>query len=149
MPNSNECTSREAAIVAAKAADSKKASDIIVQDVSELVGVTDYFVIVTANNVSQVDAVIDAVEETLRKDCGMRPAHREVSSDGSWSLLDFGSLVVHVFKPDTRDYYRLEALWNDAPLIDLAVEAGLDNLEYSDRISKMIEHAHNLCSVEH
>ena len=56
-----------------------------------------------------------------------------MSADGSWSLLDYGNIVVHVFMPETREYYRLEALWNDAPVIDLAAEAGLENLQYSDR----------------
>lgn len=133
--------SRQAAITAAKAADSKKASDIMVQDVHDLIGVTDYFVIVTAANNNQVKAIIDEVEDKLREECGLKPDHREVSSDGSWSLLDYGSIVVHVFQPETREFYRLETLWNDAPVLDLSAEAGLHDLEYSDRIRKMIESA--------
>lgn len=133
--------SREAAIIAAKAADEKKASDIMVQEVGALIGVTDYFVIVTAQNNRQVDAIIDQIEEDLRVKGHMKPLHREVSPDGSWSLLDYGHLVVHVFQPETRDYYRLESLWNEAPIIDLAAEEGFENLEYSDRIAKLIERA--------
>lgn len=132
-------TSRQAALIAARAADEKKATDIMVQEVADLIGVTDYFVIVTARNNHQVDAIIDAIEEDLRQKASMKPLAREVSKDGSWSLLDFGSVVVHVFQPDTRDYYRLEQLWNDAPVIDLAAEEGFDNLEYSERIAKLIE----------
>ena len=67
-----------------------------------------------------------------------QPLHREGTQDGTWSLLDYGSFVVHVFQPETREYYRLEALWNDAPVIDLAAEAGLTDIEYSDRIAKML-----------
>lgn len=133
------CSPREAALAAAQAADSKKATDIMVQEVAALIGVTDYFVIATAGSKPQVDAIIDEVEERLREQCSMRPAHREVSADGSWSLLDYGSIVVHVFQPDTREHYRLEALWNDAPVIDLASEAGLRDLEYSERIAELIE----------
>lgn len=129
---------RECAIIAAQAADEKKATDIMVQEVRELIGVTDYFVIVTAANNRQVDAIIDEIEDKLREDADIKPTHREVSPDGSWSLLDYGNIVVHVFMPETREYYRLEALWNDAPTIDLAMEAGLENLEYSERIAKLL-----------
>ena len=133
--------SRKCAIIAAQAADEKKAADIMVQEVRELIGVTDYFVIATAANSRQVDAIIDEIEDKLREDAGIKPTHREVSPDGSWSLLDYGNIVVHVFMPETREYYRLEALWNDAPTIDLAAEAGLTDLEYSDRIAKLLSQA--------
>lgn len=131
--------SRECALIAARAADSKKATDIMVQEVRELIGVTDYFVIATAANNRQVDAIIDEIEEQCRVKGHMKPVHREISKDGTWSLLDYGSFVVHVFQPETRDYYRLEQLWNDAPIVDLAAEEGFDNLEYSERIAELLE----------
>lgn len=118
--------------------DEKKATDIMVQEVRDLIGVTDYFVIATAANSRQVDAIIDEIEDKLREEASIKPTHREMSADGSWSLLDYGNIVVHVFMPETREYYRLEALWNDAPVIDLAAEAGLENLQYSDRIAKLL-----------
>lgn len=130
--------SRECALIAARAADDKKATDIMVQEVRELIGVTDYFVIVTAANSRQVEAIIDEIEDKLREEAQIKPLHREVSADGSWSLLDYGNIVAHVFQPETREYYRLEALWNDAPLVDLAAEAGLVDIQYSDRIAKML-----------
>lgn len=129
---------RECAIIAAQAADEKKATDIMVQEVRELIGVTDYFVIVTAANNRQVDAIIDEIEDQLRERGGVKPLHREVSADGSWSLLDYGAVVIHVFQPETREYYRLETLWNDAPVLDLAAEAGLTDLQYSDRIARLL-----------
>ena len=131
-------SSREMAIIAAKAADEKKATDILVQEVAELIGVTEYFVIVTASNNRQVNAIIEAIEENVRKQAGIHPLHREETRDGSWELLDYGSVVVHVFQPETREYYRLEALWNDAPVIDLAAEAGLTDIQYSERIAQML-----------
>lgn len=140
MAETQQATSREAALIAAHAADEKKATDIMVQEVRELIGVTDYFVIVTAANPRQVDAIIDQIEDDLREKASMKPLEREMSKDGSWSLLDYGSIVIHVFQPDTRDYYRLEQLWNDAPIIDLAAE-GFENLEYSDRIAKLLASA--------
>ena len=130
--------SRKCAIIAAQAADEKKATDIMVQEVRELIGVTDYFVIATAANSRQVDAIIDEIEDELREKAGIKPSHWEVSPDGSWSLLDYGNIVVHVFMPETREYYRLEALWTDAPTVDLVAEAGLSDLTYSDRIAKML-----------
>ncbi len=131
--------SRKCAIIAAQAADEKKATDIMVQEVRELIGVTDYFVIATAANNRQVDAIIDEIEEPIASNAlYVASLHREGSADGLWSLLDYGNIVVHVFMPETREYYRLEALWNDAPTVDLAAEAGLSDLTYSDRIAKML-----------
>lgn len=133
-----EKTTRECALIAAIAADEKKATDIMVQEVGELISVTEYFVIATASNNRQVAAIIDEIEEKLREQAHIKPVHREGTQDGTWSLLDYGSFVVHVFQPETREYYRLEALWNDAPVIDLAAEAGLTDIEYSDRIAKLL-----------
>ena len=134
-----EKTSRECALIAACAADEKKATDIMVQEVRDLIGVTDYFVIATASKQPSGGG-----HHRRDRGCGAHegadrtPLHREGTQDGTWSLLDYGSFVVHVFQPETREYYRLEALWNDAPVIDLAAEAGLTDIEYSDRIAKML-----------
>ncbi len=135
---SSGITSRECALIAARAANAKKATDIMVQEVRNLIGVTDYFVIATAANNRQVDAVVEEIEEQLRNQAQVKPLHREGTEDGTWSLLDYGAFVVHIFQPQTRDYYRLEDLWNDAPVVDLEAEAGLSDLEYSERIAKMI-----------
>ena len=119
------------AIIAATAADSKKASDIVVQELTELSSVCDYFVIVTAKNNLQVAAVISEIEDQLRTEGGIKPIGREGEREGSWALLDYGCIVIHVFQEEARDYYRLESLWNNAPVLDLEKEAGLSNLEYS------------------
>ena len=140
--------SRKCAIVAAQAADEKKATDIMVQEVRDLIGVTDYFVIVTATSNRQVHAIIDAVEEAERLQAKITPLHREETRDGSWELLDYGSVVVHVFQPETREYYRLEALWNDAPVMDLAKEAGIDDAVYSDRIAAMLKPVDDVAELE-
>lgn len=136
--NAAELTPRDYAIIAARAADEKKATDIVVQNVGDIISVTEYFVIVTAANNRQVNAIIDAIEEAERKEAGIKPLHREETRDGSWELLDYGSVVVHVFQPETREYYRLEALWNDAPVMDLAKEAGIEDAVYSDRIAALL-----------
>ncbi len=139
VKQTSSTTPREYALIAARAADEKKATDIMVQEVGDLIGVTDYFVIATASNNRQVEAIIDEIEDALREQAQVKPLHREGTQDGTWSLLDYGAIVVHVFQPETREYYRLEARWNDAPVIDLAKEAGLTELEYSDRIAKMLK----------
>lgn len=132
-----EAGARDCALIAARAANDKKATDIVVQEVRELINVTDYFVIVTAANNRQVDAVTDEIEEKLRLQGHVKPFSREGTRDGTWVLLDYGNIVVHVFQPETRDYYRLETLWNDAPVIDLEAE-GLEDLEYSERIATLL-----------
>ena len=138
MAQTADVTPRELAIIAARAADDKKATDILVQEVGAIVDMTEYFVIATASNNRQVNAIVEAIDEAIKKESGLNPLHREETRDGSWELLDYGSIVVHVFQPETREYYRLEALWNDAPVMDLAKEAGIEGVEYSDRIAKML-----------
>lgn len=140
MTKLKEAPARELAIIAAQSADEKKATDIMVQEVTELIGLTDYFVIATASNDRQVAAIVDAIEDDLLKKGNAKPLHRE-DSDTKWMLLDYGTIVVHVFQPEAREHYRLEDLWNDAPVMDLAAEAGLVDVEYSERIAKLLADA--------
>lgn len=107
-------SSKEWAILAAEAASDKKATDIVAIDVAELLVVTDYFVICTGKTNIQVKAIADAVEDKLRIEGGIKPIGREGLDEARWVLLDFADLVVHVFQPDERDFYRLEKLWSDA-----------------------------------
>lgn len=141
-------TGRAQALLAASAADEKKATDIIVQDVTELHSMTDFFVIATAANNRQVEAIIEEIEKKLREEAHIKPLHREGIEEGTWALLDYGDVIVHVFQPEARDYYRLEQLWNDAPIIDLK-EAGITNVTYSERIEKLLQQtAHEETSAE-
>ena len=130
--------SRKLALIAAQAADSKKALDIIVQDVRKALIITDYFVIVTGANHRQVDAIVEEIEKALRIEAGVKPMGREGMDEMTWVLLDYGDMVVHVFQPEIREYYRLEALWNDVPMLDLK-EAGIENPEYSERIARLVK----------
>mgnify|MGYP001413416582 CR=1 FL=1 len=127
---------RECALLAAQVADDKKATDIMVQEVGKLTSTTEFFVIATAANNRQVDAIVDAIGKEEREKAGITPLSREGLEAGTWALIDYGSFVVHVFQPEARDYYRLESLWNDAPIIDLKAE-GITDVVYSDRIAKM------------
>lgn len=105
--------------MAARAASDKKAEDIIVIDVAELLVVTDFFVICTGRNDQQVRAIADEIEDQLREHANIKPIGREGVQEGKWVLLDYVDMVIHVFQPEERDFYRLEKLWSDAPRIAL------------------------------
>jgi ribosome-associated protein len=107
---------------AAKAADEKLGTDIIGLDVSSTLYITDAFLIVSADNERQIGAVIDAVEEAVQRTHDRSPLRRE-GRGGDWVLLDFGDIVVHVFSAEQREYYALERLWKDVPVIDLQLPA--------------------------
>jgi ribosome-associated protein len=109
--------SRDVAIAAARAASAKQAEDIVILDVSEIIVITDHFVICTAGSHRQIRTVIDSVEEVLRG-LGVKPVRREGESEAGWWLLDYVDVVVHVFGPEEREYYDLERLWSDAPRVD-------------------------------
>lgn len=104
---------------AAEAADDKQAADIVVLDLTELSDVCDYFVIASGSNTRQVDAIVDEVEEKVALACGEHPFSIEGRDERSWILMDYGSVIVHVFAPEAREYYRLEKLWGDAPTLSL------------------------------
>ncbi|MFF0493493.1 ribosome silencing factor [Nocardia sp. NPDC004068] len=102
--------------IAARAADDKLASDVVVLDVSEQLVITDCFVIASAPNERQVNAIVDSVEEKLRE-AGHKPVRREGTREGRWVLLDYVEVVVHIQHSDERNFYALERLWKDCPQI--------------------------------
>ena len=103
---------------AAEAASSKKAERIVILDVSELLVITDHFLICSGNNERQVRTIADEIEKRLQQDRGAKPFRREGQREGRWILLDYVDFVVHVFGLEERDYYDLERLWGDAPVIE-------------------------------
>ncbi|CUU53897.1 ribosome-associated protein [Parafrankia irregularis] len=116
----------ELALAAAQTAADKIGQDILVLDVSERLAITDCFVIASADNERQVKAIVDEIEEKLRA-LGAKPLRREGERDGRWVLLDFADIVVHVQRAEEREYYGLERLWKDCPVIpftDAAVGVG-------------------------
>lgn len=112
---------RELATAAALAAADKLATDVVALDVSDQLVITDVFVLASAPNDRQVRAIVDSVEERLHA-LSVKPVRREGEREGRWVLLDFGDVVVHVQHADERQYYALERLWRDCPLIDLPSE---------------------------
>jgi ribosome-associated protein len=105
------------AIAAAQAASSKKAYDVLVLDMREVFILTDYFVICGGNTDRQVGSIQEAVEERLAA-MGVKPARREGEHHRRWVLLDCLDIVVHIFRKEEREYYEIERLWKDAPLVD-------------------------------
>jgi ribosome-associated protein len=100
--------------IAAIASD-RKAIDIRVVDLRELVGYTDYFVICSGNTERQTKAIHDAIYRQL-KDDGLLPRRVEGDRDARWILMDYLDCVVHIFTPEARSFYRLDNLWGDAPV---------------------------------
>jgi ribosome-associated protein len=104
---------------AASAIVDKKGEDILLLDVSELVVVTDIFVIATGTSTRHVKTLVQEVEHQLKTGGDRRVIRREGEDFGKWVLLDYGDVVIHVFDRETRDYYELERLWADAPLTEI------------------------------
>ena len=96
----------------------EKANDIKVLKVEDLTVLTDYFVIGTGQSATQVKALADEVEYQLEQ-AGVRPQHREGMDARNWILLDYGTVIVHVFYPETRNFYDLEHLWADATPVEI------------------------------
>ncbi len=109
------------ATIAARAAAAKLAQDVVVIDVSGQLVITDCFVIASASNDRQVGAIVDEVEEKMRL-AGHKPARREGTREGRWVLLDYVDIVVHIQHQDERNFYALDRLWRDCPLIQVDLD---------------------------
>jgi ribosome-associated protein len=96
-------------------AEEKKAADIVQLDLRGVLGYTDYFVVCSGNTERQTKAIHDGIYEGLKHEHGILPGRVEGVSEAKWILLDYLDVVVHVFTPETRNYYRLEQLWGEAP----------------------------------
>ncbi len=101
---------------AARAALDKKALDLIVLDVRRISGVADYFLVCSGRSTTHIQTIADAIRDELKVE-GVRPRHTEGVPESGWILLDYGTILVHVFLEDTRAYYALERLWGDAPAL--------------------------------
>ena len=112
-------TPKELAIMAAKALAEKKGKEIQVLEIADLTTLADYFVIATGSSNTQINALIDNVEKVLTEQAGEEPLHREGYRGGTWVLLDYGCVAIHVFNAEAREFYDLERLWRDGKSIDL------------------------------
>lgn len=109
--------SRDVAIAAARAAASKQGEAIVILDVHDLIAITDYFVIASGTSERQVTTIAEEISKEL-KGRKLKSLRREGDAGARWVLLDFGDVVVHVFHDEEREFYRLENLWRDAPLVE-------------------------------
>ena len=110
--------SREMAEIAVKALDGKKGKEIKLIRIDKITTLAEYFVICTGTSNTQINALCDAVEKELTEK-GEEPLHREGYRGGTWVLLDYGCIAVHVFNHEAREFYGLERLWRDGKPLDL------------------------------
>ncbi|MCP0886724.1 ribosome silencing factor [Ligilactobacillus sp. WILCCON 0076] len=105
--------------VVVNAADSKRAEEIVALDMQKISLLADYFVIMQADSSRQVKAIADEIDAEMNKE-GVTAKNIEGKHNSDWILLDFGDVVVHVFKTETRQFYNLEKLWANAPMVDVS-----------------------------
>jgi ribosome-associated protein len=109
--------SKKLALLCRELADNKKAEDLVVLDVRKLSSVTDYFVIVSGTSEPHLRAIVNEITDTLRADHGVRPRSMDGTVHGTWVVLDFFDVIVHIMRADARERYDLEGLWGDAPVV--------------------------------
>jgi ribosome-associated protein len=114
-------TPEEIALAIAEYANDRKALDVVQLDLRELISYTDYFVICTGRSDRQAKAIHDAIHLGMKNDHGILPGRVEGVTEGNWILMDYLDVIVHVFTPETREYYRLEELWGEAPAAELSL----------------------------
>ena len=117
--NIDMLTSREIAAIAAKALDDKKAKDVKVLKTEAQTVLADYFVICNGTSSTHIKALVDEVDKKL-SEAGEPPVRREGLRSDIWVLMDFGSVIVHVFTDEARKFYNLERLWSDSEVVDLS-----------------------------
>ncbi len=121
MANLVEDPIYQMALSAARAAEEKKGGDIVLLHVSQVSTLADYFLLITGYSVPQIRAIVRAIEEQLWKEWQQTPRRIEGQESGSWVLMDYADLIVHVLMQEERDYYDLESFWSQAPRLDLPI----------------------------
>ncbi|MEM0981489.1 MAG: ribosome silencing factor [Cyanobacteria bacterium P01_H01_bin.58] len=113
---------RDLALTAARAADERKGGDIRVLKVTDVSYLADYFVVITGFSSVQVRAIARTIEEAIEAELNREPLRTEGQLEGSWVLQDYGDVIVHIFMPEAREYYNLEAFWGHAEVITFSAE---------------------------
>ncbi len=113
-------SAKELALLAARALADKKAKEIQALEIGDLTTLAEYFVIATGSSNTQINALVDNVEKVLHEEAGEEALHREGYRGGTWVLLDYGCIAVHVFSSEAREYYGLERLWRDGKPLDIS-----------------------------
>jgi ribosome-associated protein len=105
-------------------AQEKLARDLVILDMRPVCTYTDFFVVCTGQNARQTKAIFDEVRETMKRDERAIPRSVEGEREATWIIVDYLDVVLHIFTPEARDYYRLEELWGDVPAVELEAAAG-------------------------
>ena len=113
-------STKQLALICAEAADDRKAADIVLLKVAEVSYLTDYFVLATGFSRTQVRAIADSINDKVEQELGKRPIRVDGKTDASWIVLDYGDAIVHVFMPEEREFYSLEAFWGHAERIEFS-----------------------------
>ena len=113
-------TAKELALLAARALADKKAKEIQALEIGDLTTLAEYFVIATGSSNTQINALVDNVEKVLHEEASEEALHREGYRGGTWVLLDYGCIAVHVFSSEAREFYGLERLWRDGKPLDIS-----------------------------
>jgi ribosome-associated protein len=119
----NQAQSEQLARQLAAIADAKKAEDIVVLDMRELVAYTDFLAICTARSERQARAIVDEVRVRVKRESGLLPGGVDAGGDAGWTIFDYLDCVLHVFTPEARERYGLEDLWREAPRLELDLDA--------------------------
>jgi ribosome-associated protein len=119
----SQAQSEQLARQLAEIADSKKAEDIVVLDMRQLVAYTDFLVICTARSERQARAIVDEVRVRVKRESGLLPGGVDGGGDAGWTIFDYLDVVLHVFTPEARERYALEDLWRDASRLELELDA--------------------------
>ncbi|MFZ5918605.1 MAG: ribosome silencing factor [Chloroflexota bacterium] len=113
----NTVDSQELAHLALDAIAEKMGLNTVILDIRPVSLLGDYFVICSGESDRQIQAIVDEIRFQVKKQLGIIPLRIEGTSASGWMLMDYGGVIVHIFSPATRDYYQLEALWSDAPVV--------------------------------
>lgn len=119
-------TSSQLALTVAQTADDRKGGNIVVLKVTEVSSLADYFVIVTGFSKAQVRAIGQSVEDAVEQQWQRRPLRKEGQTESSWTVLDYGEVIVHVLMPQQREYYNLEAFWAHAERIEFSTPGAIE-----------------------
>jgi ribosome-associated protein len=118
-PTVNSCTSEQLALLAAEAADDRKAGDMMLLKVSEVSFMADYFLIVSGYSRAQLRAISESIQHKVKDRYDISPMSTEGAGKGNWVLVDYGDVIVHIMSPDDREFYNLEAFWSHGEIIPL------------------------------
>ncbi len=122
QPSESDADDLAKLMIAARAASDRKAGEMVAIDIRKIAAFAEFFLICSGTSTRQVQAIADEVIQRLREELEARPLHLEGYEAGTWVLLDYGDLIVHVFTEESREFYQLERLWRDAERITLPEE---------------------------